>query len=225
MRHSLTIALALLALGLWTAPAAAQGSDDGGPDDEGSESELASPSGDGSEEGGSEEGVEDNPLEEAIEEEVNEPDPVFHPSNALLADVSLGVVGVAYEHLIEDAIALHVAAQFYAPWYQTEGDTYGVGGEVRVFWFFAADGYEGAYLSPGFRAGYVFREDDAGSRDGYMLGGRMSVGWGWVFDSFYFRVGIGGQYETVDLSEIEGQTSEDFGSPYLALDLYLGWVG
>lgn len=214
----LSILLPFLLLGA-AAPVAAQ-------DDEESSEEggLDSPSG----EGGDEEATDEpETVEEAAEESIEEPaleDPPG-PSSAILADLSLGVIGVGFEFLVEQAIAIHASAQFYAPWYQNDGGTYGVGGEVRFFWFFAADGYEGAYLSPGFRAAYVFHPEDDETRDGYMLGGRMSLGYGWIFDNFYLRVGAGGQYETVNLSEIEGQTSEDFGTPYLVLDLYLGWVG
>lgn len=197
------------------APVAAQ-------DDEESSEEggLDSPSDES--EGEGEAAAEEAPAEEVADEAPEEP---AGPSAAILADLSLGVIGVGFEFLIEDAIALHIAPQFYAPWYQNDGGTYGVGGEVRIFWFFAASGYEGAYLSPGFRAAYVFHPEDDETRDGYMVGGRMSLGYGWIFDSFYLRLGVGGQYETVDLAEIDGQASEDFGTPYLVLDLYLGWVG
>ncbi len=216
-----TPAILVLALTLGLAvPCAAQEEEE-----ETSEVGLDSPSGDAESDEGE---AAPETIEEAAEESEEEPalpDPVG-PSSSFVGDLSLGVIGVGFEHLVEQVLSFHIAAQFYSPWYQEDArGTYGFGGEVRVFWYFAASGFEGAYLSPGFRAGYVFREDDIGSRDGYMLGGRMTLGYGWLFDNFHLRLGIGGQYETVNLSEIDGQESEDFGSPYLAVDIYVGWAG
>lgn len=219
MAHSTRLLAFLMVLGL-AAPCAAQG---GSGEDEESETEggLDSPSSEGGEDEGEPQTVEEAVEEAALEEEEAPPG----PSTAVLGDLSLGVVGVGFEYLIEGAVALHLAAQFHAPWYRREAGYYGVGGELRVFWFFAASGYEGAYLSPGMRMSYLTHDSDEGFREGYSLSGRMSLGYGWIFDSFYLRIGIGGQYEMADLTEIDGQTTQDFGSPYLVLDIYLGWVG
>ncbi|MGE0789944.1 MAG: hypothetical protein AB7S26_29995 [Sandaracinaceae bacterium] len=166
--------------------------------------------------------LDEEPAEPETQDE--EPTPPG-PENAILADLSLGVIGGAYEHIFANAISIQLAAQFYAPWYVNEGGTYGAGGELRLSWFLAAQGFEGTYIAVGFRAAYITHDDDVGFRDGYALAGSLTFGYGWLFDSFYLRLGLGGRYETGNMTEIDGQATEDYGLPFLAVDINLGWAG
>ncbi|MDB4988993.1 MAG: hypothetical protein JWN04_4171 [Myxococcaceae bacterium] len=146
----------------------------------------------------------------------------FEKKNGLYADLSLGVVGIAYERTLHRKFALNIAVQGWKPWYQTT-HVFGFGGELRGFIFLWGNSPQGIYLSPGFRFDYGRADLDQGrTQQGRAWGGRLTTGGSVVlWDALLLRGGLGVQTtQTADL----GSYKPDVAGTFLAADLYVGYV-
>lgn len=142
-------------------------------------------------------------------------------ANVLVADLSLGVLGLAYERVILDDFSLRLAAQYYRPWYVSD-DVFGVGGELRAQFFLYGVAPEGLYLSPGARVYWAsLHQPDAPS--GLAVSWVLTLGYSFLIeDSLLLRVGIGPQVHAVDL--LEGDAEPDFVGVYPIADALAGWA-
>ena len=156
--------------------------------------------------------------ETEAEEETEAP-----PENGVIADLSLGVISLAYERIVTPALSVQLAVGLYGPWYQSEG-VLGAGAELRAFVFPAGGAPFGVYLSPGVRGAWVRAEDDDGARDGGAWSVRFS--WGYSFDvrPLIIRLGAGAQYHVVEIEEPREGPRQSFATVFPVVDAYVGFV-
>lgn len=143
------------------------------------------------------------------------------PENAVLADLSLGVISAGYERTLDTGVSLALAAGIYGPWYRRDG-VLGGGGELRLFLFPGGEAPSGVYLSPGFRAAFVGKDYEAGRREGFALSGRVSIGYSLTWDILLVRLGFGMQMHLLEMQDPLGAESDDFFEPYPVADIYVG---
>ena len=168
------------------------------------------------------------------EPEAGEPDEGEEPELGLLeaverrhvvmADLSLGVIAAAYEHVFNENLSLQVAAGLYGPWYRWQDNVIrGFGGELRFFVFMLQPAPAGLYLSPGVRVAWVSAEKDGQSGDGIAWSARLTVGYSIMFaQAVILRLGVGVQGHVVDV-EVAGE-QQGFAEIYPAADIELGWA-
>lgn len=162
------------------------------------------------------------------------PEPEAEPKkNGIYADLSLGVLGVGYERVLGDTVALNLTAHYYRPWYVSD-HVFGFGGELRAFVFVTDTAPEGLYFAPGVRLDYARAEldpeelgpDRVGGEtefEGHAWGAKMTLGYGAVlFDALSLRVGVGVQSHAADLAT--GPGDPDFSGAYPAVDFLAGGV-
>jgi hypothetical protein len=119
----------------------------------------------------------------------------------VVADLSLGVIGLGYAHVVSPEVVLEGVAHYYQPWYHADS-VFGAGGEARIYLHPYADAPEGFYVAAGVRLDWVHDERTAVTRDGFGTSIRISCGAAFLFfDLFLMRLGAGGQIEIAELSE------------------------
>jgi len=162
--------------------------------------------------------AQDAPAAEDAEEEAPEEEA---PQNVMFADLSLGVVALGYERVLDPRVAIQIAAGIYGPWYVVDGMR-GVGGEARVFLFMEANAPFGFYVSPGVRGGWVQAEE--GQLSGGAFSARLSFGYSVDLSPIVIRLGGGAQYHVVELDEPETGPQFSFHGVFGVLDIYVGWA-
>jgi hypothetical protein len=151
--------------------------------------------------------------------------------NGVYADLGLGVLGIGYERVFGESIALNLTLHYYRPWYISD-HVFGFGGELRAFVFVTDVAPEGLYFSPGVRVDYARAEldpEDLGPEragedtefEGGAWGAKITVGYGvLLFDVLSARLGLGVQAHAADLASGPGEP--DFGGAYPAIDFLAG---
>lgn len=143
------------------------------------------------------------------------------PANVAFADLSLGVLGVAYERALLDNVSVQVAAQFYRPWYVSD-HVWGVGGQLRANFFLFGRAPEGLYLSPGARF-YYATLDTADAPEGTAASWGLTLGYSFMaWETLVLRLGVGPQVHVVDL--VGGTQDPDFIGAYPIVDIFAGYA-
>lgn len=144
--------------------------------------------------------------------------------NALVADLSLGVVSVGFERALTPNVSLSLAVGLYGPWYETE-NVIGFGAEARGFYSYPDErSRHRLYVSPGFRVAAVQTRESDPVRRGLAYSARLSVGWSATFSWFLLRLGLGVQYHVANLDEPAIGQGDDFDGVAPVADIYVGYV-
>lgn len=149
-----------------------------------------------------------------------------HPENAVQLDLGLAVVGLAYERVLDERVALQVEGHIFGTWFGPafdEPNLSGFGFGFRPTLFLTGDAPRGAYVAPFLRVDRV-KSDDAGATStwGYSTGG--FVGYSWLFnDVFNVRLGAGAQWFAYEPLKTGNQRAA-FKTFFPALDLVVGYA-
>ncbi len=143
------------------------------------------------------------------------------PANVMFADLSLGVLGVAYERVLLDDFSLQIAVQFYRPWYVSER-VLGYGGQLRASFFLYGHAPEGLYLSPGARL-YFATLDTADAPRGWAASWSATIGYSFMaWDALVLRLGVGPQVHFAKLARTEPDV--DFAGAFPIVDIFAGYA-
>ncbi len=131
------------------------------------------------------------------------------------------MIGPGYEHPIADHISVQAEAfvfgTYFLPWFDLGEDLKGFGAGIRTTWFARTSG-RGLYVTPYLRGAIV--DDTAifgASGRGFSAG--FFVGWAFgLTRTLDLRVGAGAQYIHADT-----ETTDSFGTPFVAIDATLGY--
>jgi hypothetical protein len=141
------------------------------------------------------------------------------------ADLGLSVIQLAFEQPLTAHVSASLSAgifgSYFLPWFERGDDVIGVGGGARVTWFARTSG-RGLYVAPYVRVHRVSGDHDGMEGTGLGVTAGAFVGWAFrLHDKLDLRVGAGAQYirHTLDL----GATTETTSTPFLALDLVVGY--
>jgi len=156
-----------------------------------------------------------------LAQESEDTEPAPRPANTVSADLSLGVLGIAYERVLADYVSLALAAQYFSPWYQLDGVA-GFGGELRAHVFPQGIAPEGAYILVAARGAWLATSDEPVQRQGFAMSARLAVGWSVLLDSFFLRIGLGAQYQVIDLEDPAAGPVGDFADVIPVADLFAG---
>jgi hypothetical protein len=145
--------------------------------------------------------------------------------NSVQLDLGLAVVGLAYERVLADTIALQLELHVFGTWFGPPfgwANLSGLGAQIRssVFPFGRAPG--GLYIAPYVRAARVTGEanGEMGSAIGASYGGFL--GYSFLFwDRFNVRVGAGAQYMSYAVNA--GGARLEMKTFFPALDLVAGF--
>ena len=144
------------------------------------------------------------------------------PRNAIQADLGLAVVGLAYERVVHDRVAIQIEAQIFGIWWADPKFT-GAGGQLRPTFFLTDDAPRGVYVAPFVRVDRVTASADGpkGSGVGWSLG--AFVGYSFLFgEHVNLRVGAGAQYMSYSVDT--HPVVVEWKKPYPALDLVVGYA-
>ncbi len=160
----------------------------------------------------------------AATEPVREEPP--HRPNAVQADLGLGVVGLAYERVLERHLALQLEAHIFGTWFGPifdEPNLSGLGGQIRPSVFVTGDAPRGVYVAPFLRVDRVTAKSNGaeGRAWGYSAGGWVGYSFLFLADRLNLRIGAGVQVLAYDVS-VQGK-SVAFKSLFPALDLVVGY--
>ncbi|MBX3229804.1 MAG: hypothetical protein KIT84_05675 [Labilithrix sp.] len=153
------------------------------------------------------------------------PQPQAQPKNAVLLDLGLAVVGLAFERTFERQLAFQVTGHVFGTWFGPAVDKpnlSGLGGGVRATWFFTHDAPRGLYVAPFLRVDRVTVDEPGAERAwGYSTG--AFAGWSWLFaDHVNVRVGGGLQWLAYEVPV--GARRDSFRGFFPALDLVVGYA-
>jgi hypothetical protein len=145
-------------------------------------------------------------------------DPPRPRHNGIQADLSLGVIGVAYERVVHDRVLVHAAAQYYRPWYTGE-PVWGFGAELRaVIFVYHQPAPRGLYVSPFVRGAWASSDGPGGTGDGYSWAVGVTTGYSLLIKGWFnLRLGPGIQYFELDVQE--GPIRRRVATVYPALDI------
>jgi hypothetical protein len=158
--------------------------------------------------------------------------------HALLADLGLHVVNVAYQHTLDCYAVLQVSAGLYVPWTVTR-DVLGLGGgratgdaatdlaggvvRVRSFLFPTGSAPTGFWISPFYQLGYVRAASETTDLHGLAQASGVTVG-GTFRIATHWQVALGGGAQ-FHLASLGGTTAEPgFALPGPAIDLNVGYA-
>lgn len=148
------------------------------------------------------------------------PPPEFPRSNAIQADLGLGVVGLAYERVLAPRVAVAVSAHVFGTWWGPYFDLprfSGFGGQLRPTFFLTHNAPRGVYIAPFFRAESVSAKDVPGRALGWSLG--TFVGYSFMLgERLNLRLGAGAQYMSYAVGSAEWRRFHP------ALDLVVGYT-
>ncbi len=165
-------------------------------------------------------------AEEAQSRPSEQDAPATEPAkeNGIYADLGLGVIGLGYERVLGDTVALNLTAHYYRPWYVSD-HIFGFGGEVRAFLFLTGTAPTGPYFSSSARLDYARANLDSGETlEGTAWGVRATLGYGFALsDALNLRVGFGVQSHA---SRVDDRTpsEHDFSGAYPTVDFLIGFV-
>jgi hypothetical protein len=154
------------------------------------------------------------------------PPPEFPRANAVQADLGLGVVGIGYERVLRDDVALQLSAHVFGTWW---GPTFdwpnfkGFGGEIRPTFFVSDRAPRGVYLAPYFRAERVSAEANGVTGHGFGWSAGGFVGYSFMLGrAVNLRIGGGAQYMSYAVDA--GTTRLEWKRVHPALDLLVGYT-
>ena len=153
---------------------------------------------------------------------------------SLQADLGLAVVGLAYEKVIADHVAVQVEAHVFGTWFGPMFDLpsfAGLGGQIRPTWWAAPQlaselQRHGFYVAPFLRAERVSGDFDDGAGKGSGSGWSGGFFGGWAFpigDRFDLRIGAGAQYMRYEIIRDRDNARRRLHTFFPALDLVVGW--
>lgn len=146
--------------------------------------------------------------------------------NAVQLDLGLAVIGLAYERVLADTVAMQLELQVFGTWFGPlvgQGNLTGFGAQVRPSFFPFGHAPRGLYIAPYLRVDRVTGEANGktGSGIGASYGG--FVGYSFIlWEQFNVRVGGGAQYLSYAVDA--GGTRVEMRTFFPAADLVLGWV-
>jgi hypothetical protein len=146
--------------------------------------------------------------------------------NAVQLELGLAVIGLAYERVLADAVALQLELQIFGTWFGPWFDypnLSGFGGQIRTSVFPFGHAPSGPYIAPFVRVDRVTGEANGqmGSAVGASYGGFL--GYSFLFwDRWNVRVGAGAQYMSYAVNA--GGTRLEMRTFFPALDLVAGWT-
>lgn len=154
------------------------------------------------------------------------PPPAPHRPNALQADLGLGVVGLAYERILDEHVALQLEAHAFGTWWGPTFDLprfQGFGGQLRPTFFVTENAPRGVYVAPYFRAEAVSTTVGDVTGHGFGWSAGVFVGYSFVFaDRINLRIGGGAQY--MAYAADVGPTRVEWKRFHPALDLVVGYL-
>jgi hypothetical protein len=144
------------------------------------------------------------------------------PSDLVVADLGLHVVGVGVQHAIDPRVAVQVALDYYAPWTQlqhdggTATDITGVVVRARAMFYLRA-APRGWWWSPFVQGGV----GSAARGRGAVFAGGASIGYAWTFGRVDLALGAGAQYH---VARIPGDGPPRFEGVWPHADIIVGWA-
>jgi hypothetical protein len=144
------------------------------------------------------------------------------PANAVQADLGLGVIGLAYERVVHERVAIQVEAHIFGIWWAPPRFS-GSGGQVRPTFFLTHDAPRGVYIAPFFRGERVSSEANGITGRGFGWSAGAWAGYSFMFgEHVNLRVGAGAQYMSYAVDA--GTTRVEWRKVYPALDLVVGYA-
>jgi len=143
----------------------------------------------------------------------------FHVNPLAMA---LGVFGVGYERVLHDHISLQIEGQ-YTNMYFTDDDTWGLGAQLKPFFFFFRQAPGGMYLSP--RVSVAYARAHSGNVTGTGAGWSVGalIGYSWLIGRHLtIRAGGGIQYMSV---KAEAEADSESGGIYTESSASIGFSG
>jgi len=162
-----------------------------------------------------------------------EPEPRYwwHRRHQVQADLGLGVIGLAYEYMFEQHVALQVEANVFGTWFGPIVDLpnfRGLGGQVRPTIFLNRNAPEGIYVAPYLRMARVSGEENGlrGTGIGWSIGTWIGYSLLFLDDRVNLRLGAGLQYMNYGVDIPTGSlrpVRQEFSTLFPAIDLVVGY--
>jgi hypothetical protein len=149
---------------------------------------------------------------------------VWRP-NVLKFDLSSGILGIAYERVINDFVSVQVSAQYSNLWYISllvkKTDVTGYGGGVRAF-LFPWKREKGWYASPFYRTAFISSTEDLGMKvTGLGIAGGITVGYHWdLGERVTLKLGLGAEYWHYLISDRLGDAG--YAGVFAQIDILIG---
>jgi hypothetical protein len=150
------------------------------------------------------------------------------PSQAIVADLGLHVLGVAYHRSFSERVIGSIGADLYVPWTFTQNslglsgsyrsDLAGLILRARVYFVL----WRGLWVSPFLQGGVGRTTDSPGPAMGGVAAAGVSVGYGFVlFEHLLLSPGLGVQ---VHGAWVDGRSPPSFFGAWPHIDLLVGYI-
>lgn len=124
------------------------------------------------------------------------------PSNTVLLDLGLHVIGVGYQRTLSSHLAVSASTGLYDAWTATDevGDVRGAYLRLRPYVFLMGEAPEGLWLSPFVQGALVSNKTAGGEESGLAGAVGAAIGYAFLFDdAVHLSLGGGGQYHAANL--------------------------
>lgn len=124
------------------------------------------------------------------------------PSNTVLLDLGLHVIGVGYQRTLSSHLAVSASTGLYDAWTATDevGDVRGAYLRLRPYVFLMGEAAEGLWLSPFVQGALVSSRTAGGEESGLAGAIGAAIGYAFLFDdTVHLSLGGGGQYHAAEL--------------------------
>jgi len=155
-----------------------------------------------------------------------EPEP---PKNGLHVNplaMALGVFGLGYERVLGEHVAIQLSGQYTRLWY-SESDAWGLGAELRPYFFFFRPAPGGMYLAPFGSLAYSRAQVGSATGEGVGWSVGATIGYSWLIGQHVtIRAGGGVQYLSIEAeAESDGvSATAGYSGVMPALDFSIGYV-
>ena len=137
---------------------------------------------------------------------------------------AFGIFGLGYERVLSRYASLRIGAQYSNPW--DNDDIWGVGGEIRPYFYLLGRAPTGLYIAPLFRGAFARGEKGSASGSGFAWAAGGTIGWAWLLGPVDLRIGLGALYLDMQVTAKDGTDTLKLGSSGVAAtgDLSIGFA-
>lgn len=124
------------------------------------------------------------------------------PSNTVLLDLGLHVIGVGYQRTLSKYLAVSASTGLYDAWTATDevGDVRGAYLRLRPYLFLMGEAPRGLWLSPFVQGAMVSSKTAGGEESGLAGAVGAAIGYAFLFDdAVHLSLGGGAQYHAAEL--------------------------